>query len=153
MASNDTTVPAGFGLFATKAAPTPGNPTPDNFWTFSLGMTGGLASVTSSAPVDLNNPVHLVATYDGQTCQLFMNGAAPDTADTSSMGTYTPLSPAMPASASVPLFIGAGNPKAGTSPPPLFPLIGRIQCVAIYSSILSQPTVLQHFTTGQSGGP
>jgi len=149
--SNDTTVPAGFGLFATKDDPTPGNPTPDNFWTFSLGMTGGLTSITSITPIDLGAPVHLVATYDGTNAILFANGLPIAQMDTSTMGTYTPLAPSMPPAANIPLFIGAGNPKAGTSPPPLFPLIGRIQCVAIYNTALPQPTILQHFATGQSG--
>ena len=61
--------------------------------------------------------------------------------------TYQPL-----ADGTTQLFIGAGLPQQGTMPPPLFPVVGNVQCVAIYSSALGSGDVKIHFTTGTTGG-
>ena len=125
IASNQTGTYQGFGLFATT-----GNPLPsDNLWSFSLGV--GSKPVAATAPIDSNLGVHhLVGTFDDKGVgRLYVNGSPAGIIDLTSMGlTYQPLPDGAP------LFIGAGLPQQGTSSPPLFPLVGNVQCVAIYAS-------------------
>jgi len=135
--SNSTTLLAGFGLFASQ----------DNLWTFSLGVGSTTVPFAGSAAIDLGSTVHLVATFDGSECQIF--------ASTQASGVQQIVKKSLDPGLkyvklpdSVPLFIGAALPENGTSPPPKFPVIANVQCVAIYNSILSQQTIQQHFNQG-----
>jgi hypothetical protein len=92
---------------------------------------------------------YLVLTYDGQTLSLFADGVP--------LGQVT--AGYAPNAAQV-LWIGAGTPysprrtqPAGPDPAsPLFPFVGAIQDVAIYSTVLPLSTILTHFHNGQGTG-
>jgi len=130
----------GFGLFANTDSATQTN----NFWQFSLGA--GTQPIGPTAPIAFGQPVyHLVGTLDDKgVATLYVNGDPAGSIDLTAMGsTYQPLD--MPTQ----LFIGAGLPQLGTSSAPQLPLVGNVQCVAIYSSALDAGTVQTHFTTGR----
>jgi len=144
--SNDTSIPAGFGLFAT----------PQNVWSFSVAFGSMVMEV--KPPADADHTIlldgttvyHLVVTYDGTVCTIFANTQAKGVFEyaTGSTTDPDPTKKYVPLPASTPLFIGAGNPKAGTSPPPLFPFTGRIEDVAIYGTVLDKTAIQSHFTNG-----
>jgi len=130
----------GFGLFANTDNLMPSN----NLWQFSLGT--GTQPIGPTGPIDFTKPVyHLVGTLDDKgVATLYVNGAPVGSIDLTAMGsTYQPLD--MPTQ----LFIGAGLPQLGTSSAPQLPLVGNVQCVAIYSSALGAGTVQTHFSTGK----
>jgi hypothetical protein len=61
-----------------------------------------------------------------------------------------------------PVWIGAGAPfvtrrspqlPAGTTSSPLFPFVGAIQDVAIYSTALGPTDILRHFNNGNGSDP
>jgi hypothetical protein len=106
---------------------------------------------SSELTVPLGSVQHLALTYDSgsQTLTLFVNGA--QQAKVTNVA-YAP-------NATQPLWIGAGAPyvprrpqAAGVVGSPLFPFVGAIQDVAIYSAALDSTTILQHFNDG-SGKP
>ena len=141
--SNNKASAAGFGLFAST----------DNTWLFSLGMTpaaGPGTSIEVKPPAETiidfsGDPIHVVVTMSAAgVCTIFANTVPIATMDTSTMGTYTPLT-----DGTTPLFIGAGAPDQGASPP-MFPFNGNIQCVALYSTDLPQTAIMQHFTIGKA---
>jgi Concanavalin A-like lectin/glucanases superfamily len=134
----------GFGLFANTDSATQTN----NFWQFSLGT--GMQPVGPKFPIDFATSVyHLVGTLDDTgVATLYVNGDAVDSFDLTAMGsTYQPLD-----DGTTRLFIGAGAPQNGIMSPPLFPVVGNLQCVAIYSSALGAGTVKTHFSTGMKMG-
>jgi hypothetical protein len=109
----------------------------------------------TEAPVTLKDSagtgtiVYLALTYNSgsQTLTLFVNGA--------SVGQLTPVGYA-PNAAQV-LWIGAGSPYVArrTQPAdptvlgsPLFPFVGAIQDVAIYSDVLADSVIVTHFNNG-----
>jgi hypothetical protein len=147
---NSTTSPAGFGLFAA----------PGNFWIFSLGVTTPTGSTTIQVPeqlsgtptVDLNNTVYLAVTFDGQLCTIFASGVDAGPTQIAQRNLAGPKYVTLQ-DPNTPLFIGAGLPENGTSPPPKFPVVGTVQCVAIYNSILSVGTMQEHFTAGTTTPP
>lgn len=137
--SNSKSLAAGFGLFAST----------DNTWLLSLGMAATSIEVkpaAGGAMIDFTKPTHLVVVYDKKlVCTIFANNTPIATLDTSTMGTYFPVN-----DINIPLFIGAGAPDQGPSPPQ-FPFNGNIQCVAIYKDALDAGTIQSHFQTGGGG--
>ena len=102
---------------------------------------------SSELTVPLGSVQHLALTYDGasQTLTLFVNGA--QQVQVTNVA-YAP-------NATQPLWIGAGAPYvprrpqvAGVVASPLFPFVGAIQDVAIYSAALGPTVILQHFNNG-----
>ena len=97
--------------------------------------------------VPLGSVQHLALTYNSvsQTLTLFVNGS--QQAQVTNVA-YAP-------NATQPLWIGAGAPyvprrpqAAGVAASPLFPFVGAIQDVAIYSAALDPMVILQHFNNG-----
>jgi Concanavalin A-like lectin/glucanases superfamily len=138
----------GFALFAT----------PDNHWAVAVG--GGAVGQTI-LPADIvafdGKPVYLAATYDGgtQKLTLFVNGI-------SSVAPLMGVPYAQNTTSA--LFIGSGAPSGLMRPQPpnvlpedtkpLFPFVGAIQDVAIYSTALAGGTMDMNdviFTHAQNG--
>ena len=111
------------------------------------------------APFKLKDPAaaagtthYLALTYDGPslTLTLFVNGAQ------NAQATAVAYAPNM----TQPLWIGAGAPYVPRRPQPadvvpaspLFPFVGAIQDVAIYSEALSAADILRHFKHGNGEG-
>ena len=138
--SNNKTLGAGFGLFAST----------ENMWLVSLGMStaSGPTSIEVTPPmggpvIDFSKPTHLVVVYDQNLdCTIFVNMTPIITKNTAASGKYQALQ-----DGSTPLFIGAGAPDQGTSPPQ-FPFTGRIQGVAIYNTALTTGQIQAHFSKG-----
>jgi hypothetical protein len=125
----------GFALFAT----------PDNHWAVSVGGGAvGQTILTGDAVAFDGKPVYLAATYDvgQQKLALFVNGIGSVPAMTGVVYVQNTTSP---------LFIGAGSPSSSLRPQPpavpldqtapLFPFVGAIQDVAIYSTALPGGTL------------
>jgi Concanavalin A-like lectin/glucanases superfamily len=107
---------------------------PSDELTIALGSPG--------APV---KPTHLALTFEGQTLTLFVDG---DPHGTVTPAVYSP-------NITKPLRIGAGvafglqRPQpAGVLAGALFPFVGAIQDVALYSSALSPTDIRRHFNNG-----
>ncbi len=147
-------VTAGFGLCAKAIDDQPGV----YRWLGVLGDGSGTFTTLDSveAPFTLKDPaaaegtVHYLAlTYDGptQTLTLFVNG------NQHAQATAVAYVPNM----TQPLWIGAGAPyvprrkqPAGVEPAsPLFPFVGAIQDVAIYSEALGPLDIIRHFQHGR----
>ncbi len=148
----------GLGLFAMAEDGQPGV----YRWAGMIGnggpSTAGLTTVASDeltitlgsagTPAD---PVYLAMTFDAQsqTLTLFVNGEKQGQV-TSAM--YVPNS-------TQPLWIGAAAPFVPRRPPadvvssPLFPFVGAIQNVAIYSAALTPNVILVHFHNGTGIDP
>jgi hypothetical protein len=120
--------------------------------------TAGLTTVVSDElTITLSSagapaqPVYLAMTFDApsQTLTLFVNG---DKQGQVTSATYMPNN-------TQPLWIGAGAPFVARRPPadavssPLFPFVGAIQDVAIYSAKLEPAEILQHFNNGNGTDP
>ena len=121
-----------------------------------MGAAGFTTVIAADPPITLNDPstpgggttCYLAATYDGpsQTLTLFVNGEQSGPAVTSA---YVP-------NTTKPLWIGAGVPYAPMRPQPagvmvtgpLFPFVGALQDVAIYSKALAPDVILRHFHNG-----
>ena len=95
---------------------------------------------------------YLALTYDGpsQTLILYVNGA--QLAKVTS-AVYVPNS-------TQPLWIGAGAPYVPRRPQPadvvaspLFPFVGAMQDIAIYSAALASDVILTHFHHGNGKDP
>jgi hypothetical protein len=144
----------GFGLFA---MPDPNQPGVYR-WAAMVGNggpgSGGFTTLTTSeGQITLSgggtppDPVYLALTYNGQTLTLFVNGDPQGHIDTA----YLP-------NISQPLWIGAGAPyvtrrplqPAGEPGSPLFPFVGAIQNVAIYSKDLMAADIRTHFRNGNA---
>jgi len=102
---------------------------------------------SSELTIPLGSIQHLALTYDGasQTLTLFVNGASQVKVTNVA---YAP-------NATQPVWIGAGAPyvprrpqPAGAVASPLFPFVGAIQDVAIYSAALDPTVILGHFNNG-----
>jgi hypothetical protein len=160
--SRDISPGTGFGLFAEPVDGQPGAYS----WTGMIGNGGaggaGFTIIPSNeievtlgsagTPAD---PTYLAMTYDSstKTLTLYVNG--------SQQGKLTSIE-YMPNSTQ-PLWIGAATPYAPRRPQPdgvvaspLFPFVGAIQDVAIYSAALASDVVMLHFNNGSgkdsSGG-
>jgi hypothetical protein len=83
---------------------------------------------------------HLVATYDGATLRLYING----TLAGSRTVAYVPSK----TGGGVPLYLGAGAPEG--MPGPRFPWYGRLQEVALYREALAPDEVQHHKTLAQT---
>jgi hypothetical protein len=144
----------GFGLFAK----TEDNQTGVYRWAGVAGNGGagidGFTVVTSSElTITLGSaemsvdPVYLALTCDGQTLTLYVNG------EQQGQG---PLPSTYVANTVQPLWIGAGAPyvdrrptqAAGMPGSPLFPFVGAIQDVALYSTALMAGDISTHFRNG-----
>lgn len=120
-------------------------------WEAELGVTGASGFVTvTGGPAALSQVAYVVLTVDmTNTATLFING---DVASQMPLGgTYAPNTVSD-------LVIGAGLPwlpdrtTGGTDTSfPLLPFNGTIQDVAIYDSVLSNQTIMDHFTHGNGG--
>jgi Concanavalin A-like lectin/glucanases superfamily len=125
------------------------------------GGTGaaGFTTATSDDPIALNDPsmpggatsFYLAVTYDGpsQTLTLFVDGLARGSA----MSAYVP-------NTTRPLWIGAGVPYAPMRPQapgvvagPLFPFVGALQDIAIYSEALAPDVIMTHLHNGNGSDP
>jgi hypothetical protein len=113
--------------------------TPDNHWAALVGNGAGLTQATGAALV-FETTNHLVATYDGTNLMLYLNGE---------QSSPTTAADYHPATASA-LYIGAGRPDL---PDPLFPFVGKIQCVALYKGALTLDDVIKHFHNGNAIDP
>ena len=95
---------------------------------------------------------YVALTYDGtsQALILYVNGEQQAKVDNVGYAANT----------TQPLWIGAGAPyvprrpqAAGVTASPLFPFVGAIQDVAIYSAALAPDVILQHFNNGNGTDP
>jgi hypothetical protein len=147
---------AGFGIYAKADDNAPGK----YRWAAILGT--GTAAFTfldsTEPPITLKDPAaaegttfYVALTYDGTTLTLFVDGKQQG----QTASTYAP-------NAAQVLWIGAGSPyvprrpqPAGPDPEhpnpagPLFPFVGAIQDVAIYSAALQPSEIATHYTNGQ----
>jgi PKD repeat protein len=106
--------------------------------TWQLWTGNGDWNVVYGPAVALNTWTHLVATFDGTTARLYVNG----TLAASSAAGYLQ-------NALRPLRIAAGATDLSG---PLYHLPGRVDEVAVYGSALSATRVQAHYTAGTSGG-
>ena len=156
--SRDFSPCTGFGLFARAEDDQPGVYS----WTGIIGNggTGGAGFTTvgiADPAITLSggsggSTYYLALTYDGpsQTLILYVNGA--QLAKVTS-AVYVPNS-------TQPLWIGAGAPYVPRRPQPadvvaspLFPFVGAMQDVAIYSAALASDVILKHFHNGNGTDP
>jgi hypothetical protein len=130
-------------------------------WTAIIGNgTGFTVAESADPPITLKDPssaagtsFYLAVTYDGpsQTLILFVDGLQSGPAVTSAV--YVP-------NTTKPLWIGAGAPfvpmrpqAAGVVASPLFPFVGALQDVAIYSKALGPDVILTHLHNGSGFNP
>jgi hypothetical protein len=106
-------------------------------------------TITLSSGGTPPEPVHLALTFDGTMLTLFVNGKPQGNIGTA----YVP-------NTAQPVWIGAGVPYAPRRPQPagivsgpLFPFVGAIQDVAIYSVALGPVDILRHFNNGNGSDP
>jgi len=121
-----------------------------------MGNAGFTTATSADPPITLNDPTtpgggttfYLAVTFDGtnQRLTLFVNGEQSGPVVTSAV--YVP-------NTTQPLWIGAGVPfaprrpqAAGVIAGPLFPFVGALQDVAIYSKALDPDVILTHFHNG-----
>jgi PKD repeat protein len=109
----------------------------DNTWQLWLGNGGAGWEQVFGPTVTLNAWTHLVATYDGTTARLYLNGVLA----ASSGAAYSP-------NAQRPLRMAAG----ATDRAPDYFLPGRVDEVAVYGSALAGTRVQAHYAAGTSGG-
>ncbi len=147
----------GFGLFAKTEDDQSGN----YRWAGIVGNGGagaaGFTILPSSDTITLVSggtppkPVYLALTFDGTTLTLFVDGEMKG----SMPATYSP-------NTVQPVWIGAGAPfvtrrspqlPAGTLGSPLFPFVGAMQDVAIYSAKLEPEDIRRHFNNGNGSNP
>ena len=117
-----TPIVRGYMLYASDA----------NTWQLWLGTGGAFAKLIGPA-VTLNAWTHLVATYDGTTARLYVNGALAASANL----TYSP-------NTTRPLRIGGG--KTETVSDYEFP--GRLDEIAVYATALNATRILAHYQAG-----
>jgi hypothetical protein len=141
----------GFGLFAKPEDDQPGvyrwAGIVGNGDSGSAGFTilpSNELTITLSSGGTPPEPVYLALTFDGQMLTLFVNGQPQGNISTN----YVP-------NTAQPVWIGAGAPyvprrpqPAGVVASPLFPFVGAIQDVAIYSTALIASDILTHFHNG-----
>ena len=118
-----------------------------------MDAAGFTILVSGDPPITLRDPstptgtsYYLVVTYDGpsQTLKLYVDALQPTTTTTAYMQNTTN-----------PLWIGAGVPYIPMRPQPkdvlaspLFPFVGALQDVAIYSAALTPDVILTHLHNG-----
>ena len=107
----------------------------DDNWQFWSG--NGAWEVLDGPPVTLNQWTHLVATYDGASMRLYVNGVLA----ASQAAGYLP-------NVQRPLRIASGNTDGAAN----YFLPGRVDEVAVYASALSAARVSAHFAAASSGG-
>ena len=146
-------VTTGFGIFAKADDNAPGM----YRWAAVIGTGGATFTALDNTelPITLKDPAapagmtfYLVLTYDSvsQTLTLFVNNERAGQINSA----YAP-------NATQPMWIGAGSPyiprrtqPAGPDPAsPLFPFVGAIQDVAIYSAVLDSVAMNTHFNNGK----
>jgi hypothetical protein len=153
--SRDLNPGTGFALFAGAEDNQPGV----YRWAGMIGNGGSGAAGFTVAPseeltITLSSaePVYLALTYEAasQTLTLFVNGVQQGKATSA---VYVPNS-------TQPLWIGAAAPyvprrpqPAGVVASPLFPFVGAMQDVAIYSAALKSDVILTHFHHGSGFDP
>ena len=147
----------GFAIIATADDNAPGV----YHWTAFVGNGGtdaaGFTTAASADPITLNVPTgattyYLAVTYDGpsQTLTLYVDGLQSGPQVTPAV--YVP-------NTTSPLWIGAGVPyvplrpqAAGVLGGPLFPFVGALQDIAIYSTALTPDVVMMHLNNGNGFG-
>jgi hypothetical protein len=157
--SRDLNPGTGFALFANAEDNQPGV----YRWAGMIGNGGSGAAGFTVAPSDEltitlstagtpAGPVYLALTYEApsQTLTLYVNG---DQQGKVTSAVYVPNS-------TQPLWIGAAAPyvprrpqPAGVVASPLFPFVGAMQDVAIYSAALTSDVILLHFHNGSGFDP
>jgi Concanavalin A-like lectin/glucanases superfamily len=126
------------------------------------GGTGaaGFTAATGADPIPLKDPsmpagssVYLAVTYDGPSQQLILYVNGLQSGPTITSAVYVP-------NTTKPLWIGAGVPyvpmrpqAAGVLAGPLFPFVGALQDVAIYSKALASDVILTHLHNGSGFNP
>ena len=137
------TVKRGYTLYAGPNLATPGDATA--YWQVWVGEGGPAWQPLIGPPVLVGMTSHLVATYDGMTLRLYVDGPNDDagTPDAQMPATYVP-------NTSRPLYIGMGRPETPGPDGPRFPFKGRLQEVAIYNTALPATTVADHTWAGNS---
>jgi hypothetical protein len=122
---------------------------PNNVWEAWVGdgtaTDAAWTIVRSGNPIRLGMVYYLVATYDGSTLNLWIDG---DPVSNGLPGGYV-------ANATNSLYIGAGAPwlplrpqAPGVQDGPLWPFKGAIQDVAIYNRALTSEEIMTHVTDG-----
>jgi hypothetical protein len=139
----------GFGLFAKPEDNQPGvyrwAGIVGNGDSGSAGFTilpSNELTITLSSDGTPPEPVYLALTFDGQMLTLFVNGQPQGNISTNYV------------------WIGAGAPYVARRPQPdgvvaspLFPFVGAIQDVAIYSAALTSDVILTHYDNGSGFDP
>jgi hypothetical protein len=135
----------GFALYASTA----------NLWSASVGngSQNVIATTGNNQTIVQGSLYFLVVTFDGSTLTLWVNPA--DTTQPPS-GKATTASKLVPVPSPIPLYIGMGAPDLDSQAPSpttrLWPFNGRVQDVAIYSSVLDGKTIETHYANGQAIG-
>jgi hypothetical protein len=119
------------------------------------GAAGFTLATSADPPIPLKDPsmsagssVYLAVTYDGPSQQLILYVDGLQSGPTITSAVYVP-------NTTKPLFIGAGVPfglqrpqPVGVAAGPLFPFVGALQDVAIYSKALGPDVILTHLHNG-----
>ncbi len=104
----------------------------NNNWSFWINSGAGMLAVTSPDAISNSTWYHLVATFDGTTAKLYVNGIQVASGTPS---TFT-------ANSSQTLTIGQGEPGS------TFFFAGRVDEVSFYNTALSKAQVTSHFQAG-----
>jgi hypothetical protein len=152
VASINTPAGAGYALFATQ----------DNFWSAQIGIgSGNVATIKFDEGIvlpDVNafNITYLAVTFNNITGVLKLYVGPSDRPLIEKVSpALTPPATFLPEQSKPPvtqtsLFIGLGRPDM--APAGMFPFLGNIQDVAVYSSALDFDTLKQHFNAGTNAG-
>jgi len=111
-------------------------------WNFRMynGVSSGLSTSLTGGSSALNSYSHVVATWDGTSALLYVNGTlASSTNDTAVSGSYVPNS-------TVDLTVGTLADQSS-------PYVGSVDEVAFYPSALTLNQIAAHFATASSTTP
>jgi hypothetical protein len=123
----------------------------ENTWAAAVALGPGpaqqfiIAKPPTGSPPNVipGTPNYLVATFDGGTLQVFVDGQ-PSASATLDKNTMPPFAPSV---SPTPFAIGALTTAGSTAAQ--FPFNGEIQDVAFYNGVLSTTDISNHFSTGR----